>query len=145
MYTSNSSIWKVSDWNIRNPICIGCLNMHGIHLTTNTSTTNNVVLFFFQIWKYYTFTTINPLSQCLRQERTKNLRHYLFGDKNHLKLSQNICNQLIWWWFITQIRSSKRLHVLGADIIIFKKTLIGCLEVNAFLPEVFQMITIALV
>ena len=26
--------------------CIGCLNIHGTHVTANNSTTNNIVLFF---------------------------------------------------------------------------------------------------
>ena len=33
-------------------VSIGCLNIHGTHMTANNSTTTNVVLFFlFQIWK----------------------------------------------------------------------------------------------
>ena len=37
--------------------------------------------FFFQIWKQYSTTTINPQSQCLGQDRENILCHNLFGEK----------------------------------------------------------------
>ena len=71
--------------------------------------------FCFQIWKLYTITTINPSSQCLRQERKNILPHYLFGDKtiqNCLKLyaTHQYDNDLL-----LRQETQKRLHVLKAD------------------------------
>ena len=43
---------------------IGCLNIHGTHVTADNSTHNNVVFFLFSDLKIvYTITTINPRSQ----------------------------------------------------------------------------------
>ena len=59
----------------------GCLNIHGIYVTSNNSKNDNVVFVLFQIWKYYAISTINPRSQCIEQERKTILYHYLFRDK----------------------------------------------------------------
>ena len=42
--------------------------------------------FLFQIWKYYTITTINPWSQCLRREMKNNLCHFLQKSKISQKI-----------------------------------------------------------
>ena len=73
---------------------IGCLNIHGTRVTANNSTTNYNVFFFFfllfQIWKYYSMTTINPHHNALN----KNEKYYaslLIWRQKHLKQSQNRC------------------------------------------------------
>ena len=77
------------------------------------------------------------------------LRHYLFGDKNHSKLSQNRCKPInmimIYYW---DKKLKKILHVLEADIMtILKKTLIrmSLAQRMYFLQDVFILSTIALV
>ena len=86
----------------------GCLNIHGTHVTANNSTNNNAVLFLFQIWKQYTIMTINPWSPCLGQERKKYFVSLFIWRQNHTKVSQNRFNPLIWKWFITETRNSKK-------------------------------------
>ena len=46
--------------------------------------------FWFQIWKYYAITIINPWLQCLGHDRKNILRHNLFGDK----IIQNCANKI---------------------------------------------------
>ena len=53
---------------------------------------NNNVMFFF----ISDLTIINPWSQCLGQETKKYFASILIWRQSHSKLSQNICNPLIW-------------------------------------------------
>ena len=46
------------------------------------NSTNYYFLFFFQIWKLSTITTINPPLQCLEQKRENILPYNFFGEKN---------------------------------------------------------------
>ena len=96
------------------PLYVGCLNIHGIHVTAYNSTNDNGVFFFFffffgfQIRKLCIITTINPRLHCLGQERKIYFASLLFWRQSHSKLSPIRCNPLIWWCFITETRNSKK-------------------------------------
>ena len=51
-------------------------------MTANNSTTINIVLFLFQIWKSYIISTINPRSQCLERGRKIFCATYHFETKS---------------------------------------------------------------
>ena len=62
-------------------INITCLNTHGIHVTANNSTTNNVMLFFVLDFKIASYNNCYSLITMLWTREENILCHYLFGNK----------------------------------------------------------------
>ena len=95
---------------------IGCLNIHGIHVTANNSTNNKTVFFCASdskiVYKNNTKTSITM--PCTREEKLLCVTTYLIWRQNHSKLSQNRCNPLIGLWFITETRNSKKTACPGS-------------------------------
>ena len=79
---------------IKNSICsIGCLNIHGNHVTANESTSNNAVFFFVSDLKiiYYNNNQFSITMPWTREE--KYFASLLISRQNHSKLSRSRCNQ----------------------------------------------------
>ena len=164
MYTYRN---KCSELYANSRICIGCLNIHGTHVTANNSnnnkgclninrtqvtannfTTNNNVFFFVSDLKIVYDNNYESLITMPWTREEKYFTSLLIWRQNHSKLSQNICKPLIWKWFIIETRNSKkRLPVLEVDIITIKKNinLMSLVQRMYFLQDMFQMRDIVLV
>ena len=76
-------------------IYIGCLDIHGTHVTENNSTNNKVVFFFVSDLKIYAIKTINLRSKSLRQERKFFFASQLIWGEYYSKLyKQNFAGNL---------------------------------------------------
>ena len=64
----------------------------------------------FQTWKVATIKTINPQSQCIGK-RGKIFYTVTYLETESFKTSRNRRNPLIWLWFITDARNSKKVYM----------------------------------
>ena len=132
LYFSWVRSWKKITWHFfqgsecsistSGDICVGCLNIHGTHVTDNNSTNNNGVFFFESDLKivyynnYYSLITM-PWT---REEKIFSITTYLETKpfKTVSKKMQPIVIIMIYFW---DKKLKKSLHVQEADIITIKK------------------------
>ena len=73
---------------------IGCLNIHGAHITVNNSANNNVMFFFYFCFRFKNSILYQLL---ILEHNALDKKGKIFGmttyleDKNHSKLPQNRC------------------------------------------------------